>query len=62
MELTSWMKLARFQTFWIQMRKNEHLDENRETDQTSGAKMTFYSLQKFKDRLLKTFENKKVLV
>ncbi|MFS8022792.1 hypothetical protein Hanom_Chr16g01443621 [Helianthus anomalus] len=36
MELTSWMKMARFQTFWIQMRKNKPLDESRKTGQTSG--------------------------
>ncbi|MFS7981341.1 hypothetical protein Hanom_Chr10g00949771 [Helianthus anomalus] len=34
MELTSRMKMARFQTFWIQMRKNKHLDESRKTGQT----------------------------
>ncbi|MFS8005074.1 hypothetical protein Hanom_Chr13g01233181 [Helianthus anomalus] len=44
MELTSRMKMARFQTFWIQMRKNKPLDESRKTDKTSGTKMTFYSL------------------
>ncbi|MFS7979211.1 hypothetical protein Hanom_Chr10g00924751 [Helianthus anomalus] len=38
MELTSQMKIARFQTFWIQMRKNKHLDESRKTGQTSGTK------------------------
>ncbi|MFS7937845.1 hypothetical protein Hanom_Chr05g00432561 [Helianthus anomalus] len=43
MELTSWMKMARFQTFWIQMRKNKPLDETRKTGQTSGTKMVFYS-------------------
>ncbi|MFS8027951.1 hypothetical protein Hanom_Chr16g01504781 [Helianthus anomalus] len=26
---------ARFQTFWIQMRKNKPLDESRKTEQTS---------------------------
>ncbi|MFS7951154.1 hypothetical protein Hanom_Chr07g00591631 [Helianthus anomalus] len=31
MELTSRMKLARFQTFWIQIRKNKTLDESRKT-------------------------------
>ncbi|MFS7924519.1 hypothetical protein Hanom_Chr03g00273521 [Helianthus anomalus] len=46
MELTSWMKMARFQTFWIQMQKNKPLDKSRKTDQTSGSKMTFNSLQK----------------
>ncbi|MFS7915837.1 hypothetical protein Hanom_Chr02g00170021 [Helianthus anomalus] len=34
---------AKFSTFWIQMRKNRPLDENRKTGQTSGTKMTFYS-------------------
>ncbi|MFS8033047.1 hypothetical protein Hanom_Chr17g01564851 [Helianthus anomalus] len=37
------MKMARFQTFWIQMWKNKTLDESRKTDQTSGTKMAFYS-------------------
>ncbi|MFS7986380.1 hypothetical protein Hanom_Chr11g01009641 [Helianthus anomalus] len=46
MEVTSWMKMARFQTLWIQMRKNKHLDESRKAGQTSGTKMTFYSLKK----------------
>ncbi|MFS7890450.1 hypothetical protein Hanom_Chr11g00974021 [Helianthus anomalus] len=35
--------MARFQTFWIQMRKNKPLDESRKTGQTSGTKMAFYS-------------------
>ncbi|MFS7958251.1 hypothetical protein Hanom_Chr07g00676031 [Helianthus anomalus] len=43
MELTSRMKIARFQTFWIQMRKNKPLDEIRKTGQTAGTKMAFYS-------------------
>ncbi|MFS7949352.1 hypothetical protein Hanom_Chr06g00570581 [Helianthus anomalus] len=43
MELTSWMKMARFQTFWIQMQKNKPLDESHKNDQTSGTKMAFYS-------------------
>ncbi|MFS8025529.1 hypothetical protein Hanom_Chr16g01476161 [Helianthus anomalus] len=43
MELTSRMKMARFQTFWIQRRKNKPLDESRKKSQTSGTKMTFYS-------------------
>ncbi|MFS7924179.1 hypothetical protein Hanom_Chr03g00269601 [Helianthus anomalus] len=42
MELTSRMKMARFQTFWIQMRKNKPLDESRKTGQSSGTKMAFY--------------------
>ncbi|MFS8004136.1 hypothetical protein Hanom_Chr13g01222141 [Helianthus anomalus] len=43
MELTSRMKIARFQTFWIQMRKSKPLNESRKTGQTSWTKMTFYS-------------------
>ncbi|MFS7954426.1 hypothetical protein Hanom_Chr07g00630121 [Helianthus anomalus] len=43
MELTSWIKMARFQTFWIQMRKHKHLDESCKTGQISGTKMVFYS-------------------
>ncbi|MFS7982558.1 hypothetical protein Hanom_Chr10g00964301 [Helianthus anomalus] len=43
MELMRRMKMARFQTFWIQMRKNKPLDKSRKTGQTSGTKMTFYS-------------------
>ncbi|MFS8028200.1 hypothetical protein Hanom_Chr16g01507681 [Helianthus anomalus] len=43
MELTSQMKMAKFQTFWIYMRKNKPLDESRKSDQTSGTKMAFYS-------------------
>ncbi|KAF5822823.1 hypothetical protein HanXRQr2_Chr01g0031401 [Helianthus annuus] len=35
------MRLARFQTFWIQMRKNKSLNENRKTSQTSGTKWHF---------------------
>ncbi|MFS7944308.1 hypothetical protein Hanom_Chr06g00510621 [Helianthus anomalus] len=37
MELTSRVKMARFQTFCIQMRKNQHLNESRKTGQTSGT-------------------------
>ncbi|MFS8006103.1 hypothetical protein Hanom_Chr13g01245341 [Helianthus anomalus] len=37
------MKMTRFQTFWIQMRKNKPLDESRNTGQTLGTKITFYS-------------------
>ncbi|MFS7901671.1 hypothetical protein Hanom_Chr01g00002381 [Helianthus anomalus] len=37
-------EIARFQTFWTQMRKNKPLDESRKTDQTSGTKMAFYSV------------------
>ncbi|MFS7889983.1 hypothetical protein Hanom_Chr00s000006g01613401 [Helianthus anomalus] len=42
MELTSRMKMAIFQTFWIKMRKNKPLDESSKTGQTSGTKMAFY--------------------
>ncbi|MFS7959909.1 hypothetical protein Hanom_Chr08g00696661 [Helianthus anomalus] len=35
MELTTRMKMARFQTFWIQMRKNKPLDKSRISSQTS---------------------------
>ncbi|KAJ0801726.1 hypothetical protein HanPI659440_Chr03g0120411 [Helianthus annuus] len=42
MELTSRLKMARFQTFWIQMRINKPLEESRKTDQTLGTKMAFY--------------------
>ncbi|MFS7941265.1 hypothetical protein Hanom_Chr05g00474211 [Helianthus anomalus] len=41
MELTSRMKMARFQIFWIQMRKNKPLDESCKTDQASGRKWHF---------------------
>ncbi|MFS7998400.1 hypothetical protein Hanom_Chr12g01153391 [Helianthus anomalus] len=44
MELTRWMKIAKFQTFWIQMRKNKPLDDCHKTGQTSRTKMAFYSL------------------
>ncbi|MFS7969505.1 hypothetical protein Hanom_Chr09g00809971 [Helianthus anomalus] len=42
MELTGWMKMTRFQTFW--MRKNKPLDESGNSGQTSATKMTYYSL------------------
>ncbi|MFS7890291.1 hypothetical protein Hanom_Chr15g01350971 [Helianthus anomalus] len=48
MELTRQMKMARFQTFWIKIRKNKPLDESRKTGQTSGTKMTFYSKHNMK--------------
>ncbi|MFS8004294.1 hypothetical protein Hanom_Chr13g01224091 [Helianthus anomalus] len=35
--------MARFQNFWIQMRKKKHLDKSRKTSQTPGTKMAFYS-------------------
>ncbi|MFS7942196.1 hypothetical protein Hanom_Chr06g00485441 [Helianthus anomalus] len=37
-------EMARFQTFWIQMRKNKPLIESRKTGQTLGTKKAFYSL------------------
>ncbi|MFS7993010.1 hypothetical protein Hanom_Chr12g01088981 [Helianthus anomalus] len=37
------MKMARFETFWIQMQKNKPLDESPKTGQTSGTKMAFHS-------------------
>ncbi|MFS7951261.1 hypothetical protein Hanom_Chr07g00592921 [Helianthus anomalus] len=37
------MKMARFQTFWIQIRKDKPLDESSKTGQTSGTKMAVYS-------------------
>ncbi|MFS7947682.1 hypothetical protein Hanom_Chr06g00551101 [Helianthus anomalus] len=43
MELTGWMKMARFLTFWMQIRKNKPLDESCKTGQTSRTKMAFYS-------------------
>ncbi|MFS7920982.1 hypothetical protein Hanom_Chr03g00231261 [Helianthus anomalus] len=42
-ELMRWIKMARFQTFWIQMQKNKPLDESRKSGQTSRTKMAFYS-------------------
>ncbi|MFS7940279.1 hypothetical protein Hanom_Chr05g00462591 [Helianthus anomalus] len=41
MRLRSRMKMARFQTFWIQMRKNKPLDESRKTSQPQGRKWHF---------------------
>ncbi|MFS7940301.1 hypothetical protein Hanom_Chr05g00462831 [Helianthus anomalus] len=38
-----WIKMIRFQTFWIRMRKNKPLDESRKTGKTSETEMTFYS-------------------
>ncbi|MFS7925419.1 hypothetical protein Hanom_Chr04g00284731 [Helianthus anomalus] len=35
MGLISRMKMPRFQTFWIQLRKNKPLNEIRKSDQTS---------------------------
>ncbi|MFS7995520.1 hypothetical protein Hanom_Chr12g01118841 [Helianthus anomalus] len=43
MELTSQMKMARFENFWIHMRKNKPLNVSRKTSQTSRKKMAFYS-------------------
>ncbi|MFS7959706.1 hypothetical protein Hanom_Chr08g00694221 [Helianthus anomalus] len=45
MELTSWMKMTRFQTCSIQMWKNKPLNESRKSGQTSGTKMAFYSIK-----------------
>ncbi|MFS7983677.1 hypothetical protein Hanom_Chr11g00977341 [Helianthus anomalus] len=39
MELTSRIKMTRFQTFWIQMQKNKPLDESRKNSQ--GRKCHF---------------------
>ncbi|MFS7907898.1 hypothetical protein Hanom_Chr01g00076931 [Helianthus anomalus] len=44
MELTGRMKMARFQTFWIQMPKSKPLNESRKTGQMSGTKTAFYSI------------------
>ncbi|MFS7906988.1 hypothetical protein Hanom_Chr01g00065661 [Helianthus anomalus] len=54
MELTSQMEMERFQTIWIQMRNAEKqtLDESCKTGQTSGTKMTFYSLYTYLFRLV----------
>ncbi|MFS7961224.1 hypothetical protein Hanom_Chr08g00712451 [Helianthus anomalus] len=51
MELTSRMKMARFQTFWIQIQKNKPLAESCKTGLTSGTKMAFYSFIKKRKRL-----------
>ncbi|MFS7983847.1 hypothetical protein Hanom_Chr11g00979451 [Helianthus anomalus] len=53
MELTSRTKMARFQTFWIQMRKNKPLDDCRKTGQISGTKMTSYSFLNYLGRQTK---------
>ncbi|MFS7920545.1 hypothetical protein Hanom_Chr03g00226131 [Helianthus anomalus] len=42
MELTSRMKIARFQNFWIQI--NKRLNKSHKTGQTSGTKMTLCSI------------------
>ncbi|MFS8017701.1 hypothetical protein Hanom_Chr15g01383521 [Helianthus anomalus] len=47
MKLMGRMKMARFQIFWIQMRKNKHLDESRKTGQTSGMNWHFTLLESF---------------
>ncbi|MFS8009660.1 hypothetical protein Hanom_Chr14g01287561 [Helianthus anomalus] len=46
------MKMARFQTFWIQMRKNKPLDKSRKSNQISGTKMAFYSNNKKNNSIL----------
>ncbi|MFS8010786.1 hypothetical protein Hanom_Chr14g01301111 [Helianthus anomalus] len=43
MELTSRMKMERFQTFWIHMPKNKPLAESHKSGQPSGTKIAFYS-------------------
>ncbi|MFS7949680.1 hypothetical protein Hanom_Chr06g00574431 [Helianthus anomalus] len=43
MDLTSRIKMARFQIFQIQMRKNKPSNVSRKSGQTSGTKMAFYS-------------------
>ncbi|MFS7973104.1 hypothetical protein Hanom_Chr09g00852651 [Helianthus anomalus] len=53
MEVTSRMKMVRFQTICIQMQKNKPLNESHKTGQTSGTKMTFYSF--FNNKLI--YEN-----
>ncbi|MFS7927245.1 hypothetical protein Hanom_Chr04g00306731 [Helianthus anomalus] len=45
MGLTSRIKMLRFQTFWIQMRKNKPLDESRKSSRTLGTKIAFYSIK-----------------
>ncbi|MFS7896631.1 hypothetical protein Hanom_Chr00s005180g01728211 [Helianthus anomalus] len=42
MKLTSPMKMRRFQTFWIQMRKNKPLAKSHKAGQTLGTKMPFF--------------------
>ncbi|MFS8027196.1 hypothetical protein Hanom_Chr16g01495751 [Helianthus anomalus] len=41
MELTSRMKMAKFQTFWIQMRKTKPSDESRKSGQPPERKWHF---------------------
>ncbi|MFS7974944.1 hypothetical protein Hanom_Chr10g00874721 [Helianthus anomalus] len=50
------MKMARFQTFWIQMRKNKPLNRSCKTSQTSGTKLHF--TQKNKTNLADQFTMK----
>ncbi|MFS7963816.1 hypothetical protein Hanom_Chr08g00742761 [Helianthus anomalus] len=61
MKLTSRMKMTRFQTFWIQVRKNKLLDKIHKTGHSSATKMAFYSLfclqQKVKYGILSESEN-----
>ncbi|MFS7979901.1 hypothetical protein Hanom_Chr10g00933161 [Helianthus anomalus] len=58
MELTSQMKMARFHTFWIQMRKKKKpLDECGKTSQTSRMKIAFYSLLNLPTLSLQVKEN-----
>ncbi|MFS7918660.1 hypothetical protein Hanom_Chr03g00203741 [Helianthus anomalus] len=37
---------GKISTFWMQMQKNKPLDKRRKSSQTSGTKMTFYSIAK----------------
>ncbi|KAF5769266.1 hypothetical protein HanXRQr2_Chr14g0646261 [Helianthus annuus] len=46
MELKSRMKIARLQTFWIQMRKNKPLDESRKTGKKRQERNWNFSLNK----------------
>ncbi|MFS8027771.1 hypothetical protein Hanom_Chr16g01502621 [Helianthus anomalus] len=58
MELTSRVKKARFQTFWIQMRRNKPLDKSRKTGQTSGTYSNAkQKVKTFVSTLLAAFRN-----
>ncbi|MFS7982185.1 hypothetical protein Hanom_Chr10g00959801 [Helianthus anomalus] len=54
MKLTSQMKMARFQSFWIQMRKKP-LNEGRKTGQTSRTKSGILLAKKSKKLTLYIF-------
>ncbi|MFS8034039.1 hypothetical protein Hanom_Chr17g01576531 [Helianthus anomalus] len=45
------IKMARFQVFWIQMRKNKPLDDSHKTGQTSETKMAFYTAINYINRI-----------